>query len=364
MTVGRRRIKIICSDFHLGTGRLALDGAVDEMEDFVSDRAFCDLLEFYRTGEFVDAEVELVLNGDTFELLGLVAPGEVEPEVITEAMSLARIKRVLEGHPDLCGALRSFAAAEHRSVTLMVGNHDQDLLWAEVQQLLREWIGPNLRVLSEPYLFDGVHVEHGSQHDVHNRFDPDDWSMVHEDGRRMLRLPWGSDFFISCMLRIKQLRPYANRVRPFRIALRWSLFNDFGVVWRGIWYLISAIFSARFRRPPARRISLWTSLRMVFGMSPYDNLEQAAERLLAQNKSLNTVIFGHSHLPLTRCVTPGRGYLNTGAWIPTSNLHISAIGSSLSQIYAYVEYVDGRPRCCLKLWHGRHSVEEDILLGA
>ncbi|MCK5796952.1 MAG: hypothetical protein KAI47_07210, partial [Deltaproteobacteria bacterium] len=59
-----RRIKIVVSDLHMGFGRVTAQGMVNDMEDFVSDQAFVDLLQFYRTGEFVDAEVEAVLNGD------------------------------------------------------------------------------------------------------------------------------------------------------------------------------------------------------------------------------------------------------------------------------------------------------------
>ena len=191
-----RRIKVVLSDLHMGTGRLAADGTINVIEDFRSDQQLLDLLEYYRTGEYVDAEVEVILNGDIFECLALVDPDDHDPTLITLAKSLAKIDRILEGHKEVFAALRTFAAGERRQVTFMVGNHDQELLWDEVQARLKERIHPQIRVLIDAYLFDGVHPR---------AWKPARPLQIAIRARKMfltkglqepvMNLPWGSDFF-------------------------------------------------------------------------------------------------------------------------------------------------------------------------
>lgn len=355
-----RQIKLIVSDFHLGFGRTTPDGAVNNLEDFLSDQAFIDMMEFYRTGEYVDVEVELVLNGDTFEGLA-VNPNDPEADMITAKKSVAKIERILDGHRAMFQAMRTFADADNRQVTFIVGNHDQDLLWEEVQQLLRERIHPRIRFIQEHYRFDGVHVEHGNQHELHARVDQHKMFLTKGLPEPILNLPWGNDFFVNCLLKIKRLRPYINRIRPFRLAISWSFWHDFRALIRGFWYFLLAVLRARFRRHRQRRITLLKTLRIVFGFSAFPTLEDAAKRVL-QQEGVHTVIFGHTHIPMGRHPLPGKTYLNSGAWIPTINLHISALGRSVLQTYVYVEYEGAVPRARLKLWRGRRLVEEDIVL--
>jgi UDP-2,3-diacylglucosamine pyrophosphatase LpxH len=357
-----RRIKLILSDFHLGTGRISADGTVNDVEDFISDRAFADLLEYYRTGEFVDTEAEVILNGDVFECLGQVEPGDDDPTMITSAKSLAKIDRIIDGHPEIFEALAAFADSDRRQVTFVVGNHDQDLVWEDVRARLKERVHPDVRFIDEVYRFDGVHVEHGHLHEAHNHVDSRKLYLTKGLAEPILNLPWGSDLFLTSAQRMKRLRPYLNRVRPFRLAFFWSLFHDFRIVMRGIWYFFSAIFRARFRKHRQRRITFMTTLRVLFGMSAYPTLEDAAARVLRGDDAIHTVIFGHTHIPMTRQIAPGRRYLNSGTWIPNSNLHIAALGLSLLQTYIFIDYEKDRARCRLKRWHGRRVIEEDVVM--
>jgi UDP-2,3-diacylglucosamine pyrophosphatase LpxH len=356
-----RRIKLVVSDFHIGFGRVKPDGSVNALEDFVSDQAFIDLLEYYRTGEFADAEVEVVLNGDIFECLISVDPEESDPDMITAAKSVEKIGHIVAGHREMFDALRVFTAGENRQVTFIVGNHDQDLLWEEVRELLKREIHADIRFFDEPYRFDGVHIEHGHQYELNNRWDPERKFLTKGLSEPILNLPWGTDLFINCLLKVKRARPYVNRVRPFRQALMWSVFHDLGIVLRGLWAFFAAIFKARFRKLRQRRITFLHTLRLSLKFDAFPTLEKAAKRLL-RSGSVQTVIFGHTHLPMMRQPLPGKIYVNSGSWIPTSNLHISGLGRNLLQTYVYVEYDGDIPRAHLKLWHGRRVVEEDVII--
>src|SRR3954464_7374982 len=77
------RFKLVVSDFHLGKGRYFADGTQNILEDFVYDREFADFLTFYRTGTYLDSEVELILNGDILNLLQMDTYG-VHTHLITE----------------------------------------------------------------------------------------------------------------------------------------------------------------------------------------------------------------------------------------------------------------------------------------
>jgi hypothetical protein len=61
-TPGRRTIRLVVSDFHLGKGRYLGDKTKNLLEDFIYDREFAEFLKYYSTQEFETADVELVLN--------------------------------------------------------------------------------------------------------------------------------------------------------------------------------------------------------------------------------------------------------------------------------------------------------------
>jgi len=230
-----------------------------------------------------------------------------------------------------------------------------------VQARLRERVHPSIVFLQGPYRFDGVHIEHGNQHELQNRVDPQKMFLTRGLPEPILNLPWGSDLFVNALMRLKRLRPYVTRVRPFRLAVSWSFLHDLRALALGFWYFMVALIRARFRRHRQRRITFWKTLRVMFSFSAWPTLEDAAKRLLA-GEGIHTVIFGHTHIALTRHPLPGKTYLNSGAWIPNSNLHIAGLGWSLLQTYVYVEYEGARPRARLKCWHGRRLIEEDIVL--
>ena len=356
-----RRIKLVLSDLHLGFGRLTADGGINGMEDFTSDGALVDLLEYYRTGEYADAEVELVFNGDIFECLIPLA-GDAEPDLITEAKSIAKFHQIVRGHRTVFEAMSVFVEEPHRQISFVVGNHDQDLQWASVRQFLRDEIGAEVRFFDESYEFDGIHLEHGHQHEHQNHVEHRSRFLTRGLVEPALNLPWGSDMFINILVPLKRERPYLNRVRPLRLAFEWTFWHDFRMLLRFLWHFVATLWRARFRAQAERRITLLQTLRVMFSGQAYPTLEGPARKLLAARQDIHTVIFGHTHLPMWRQLLPGKTYINSGSWMPTSNLHISALGSSLQQTYVYIEYHGAVPRGQLKLWHGRRVVEEDLVL--
>ena len=139
-----KKAKIIVSDLHLGVGRTLRDGTQNTFEEFYFDEKFVEFLHFYSSNDYENGEVELILNGDILNLLQVDFDGHYLT-VLTEAVSLAKTKRIVNGHPKFFEAIKKFVAKNNNSLTWVVGNHDQDLLWPEVRAYLNEVMGTDIR---------------------------------------------------------------------------------------------------------------------------------------------------------------------------------------------------------------------------
>ena len=130
----------------------------------------------------IDA-THLVLNGDTWDF-DSVYSGPEGIEVPPEGMpldvpgSVYKMRRMIADHPEIVAGLARFAAAGNR-VTFVMGNHDRELAFPEVQETLRQAIvrastaGSGVAVADaiafEPWFFHvpGVlYAEHGQQYDA------------------------------------------------------------------------------------------------------------------------------------------------------------------------------------------------------
>jgi hypothetical protein len=80
-------LKLVVSDFHLGKGPYRDDGSVNVFEDFRHDGKFAQFLDYHSNGEWKDAEVELIDNGDFLNLLTVDLDGRMQ-EAITERLSM------------------------------------------------------------------------------------------------------------------------------------------------------------------------------------------------------------------------------------------------------------------------------------
>ena len=166
-----KKIKLVVSDFHLGKGHILPDGSINIFEDFYFDEKFQEFLEFYTKGEYESADVELVINGDFLNLIQTDYKGH-HTHVITENIDLYKLRTIVEGHKALFDALRKFAAMPGKRITYIVGNHDQGMLWQKTRDLFDESCDTRVNFKNIVYFFDGVHIEHGHQHEASNRLDP------------------------------------------------------------------------------------------------------------------------------------------------------------------------------------------------
>ncbi len=362
----RSKFKLIVSDFHLGKGRYFEDKTQNILEDFVYDREFSEFLSYYRSGNFADAEVELILNGDILNLLQIDTWG-VHTHLITERSVVRALHKIVAGHPEFFQALKKFVATPHHSVSYIVGNHDVGMLWSGPRKVFCDAIGGTVSFYDVSYKFDGIHVEHGQQYEKFSRIDMNRPFLTQGLPEPVLNLPWGSLFVAVELPKIKQSRPHVDKVRPPSAFFRWVFIHD---LWWGLktsMGILKFIFdTVLFRRRYQIHQGVRATLSILKEITLYPNYDKIAFKILKKNEDVNTVIFGHTHLLRYRQWREGKEYFNEGTWNEMTNLDLNDYGKQIRLTYAFVEYPmeagTGRPSVRLKQWHGTWKPEQDILV--
>src|SRR4051812_11467412 len=103
-------VKIVISDCHLGTGAVFSDGGINPLEDFRKDDKFVEFLDYY-TREY--ESVELIINGDFFDMLQARTTISDTPYEIVESIAVYKIRRILRGHPKVIEAMKKFLTDGH-----------------------------------------------------------------------------------------------------------------------------------------------------------------------------------------------------------------------------------------------------------
>jgi UDP-2,3-diacylglucosamine pyrophosphatase LpxH len=250
------KFKIIVSDFHLGAGPTTGE---NPLEEFTLDEEFAALLagvaaESERDG----ADVELILNGDTFEMLQVPHVDDLDPAEAypperyhssLEENSARKMALIVRGHPGFFEALRSFAqlGPPQRCVTFVKGNHDIDLHWLQVQDHIRQALDahgdrtPLLSFVERRIRREGIYVEHGNQYaervdQVRDMEEPHDPSRLGE-----LDYPPGSWFVMNVFNEIERERYWVDGVKPITALIWFALKYDFLFAARAIATLLRAL---------------------------------------------------------------------------------------------------------------------------
>lgn len=191
---------LVISDLHLHTG---------------SDPAVA--ADFSRLLAASPADL-LAINGDMFDLDRVA--GETRAG-IGSRRAAARVARILDGFPEVIAGLLCWLTRGGRIVWLP-GNHDAEICLPEVQQELRRRLEPwaeRVRFENDAYSENGVHIEHGHQHDPDNRFHPTTADAVRR--QRLSALPLGclTTRFLLCRIPDYQNRA-DNHQGPLSVLLR------------------------------------------------------------------------------------------------------------------------------------------------
>jgi UDP-2,3-diacylglucosamine pyrophosphatase LpxH len=374
----QRKIKLVISDFHLSKGKWLDNGKRNPLEDFHQDERFQEFLEYYSTGIYTDADVELIVNGDFFDPLAVIplpARGGKFPDLeypleVEEPAAVEKFTAILRGHPISFNGLRDFLK-KGKKIIFRWGNHDAAILWPSVQQLLIQELAPSsaeqIQFQQDPYVFDRICIDHGHQYEILNQFDEKN-VFIHRKTKygvkKIQNLPFGSFFVLGFINRIKLQRSYINQVQPFRLYIRLSMLLE------PVFFTVNGIAAAwffikmRFITHPMRFTRLKKTFLLILEIFHRPSLEEIAESIFehpdAKQLSFDTIIMGHNHQATQRIFPGGKQYINTGTWTPITSLDISTLGRQILRTYALIEYVDGKARATLKIWHGQPHVTDDF----
>ncbi len=222
---------VVISDLHVGDGTRGGDHFFAQQQDALEGL----LAALGPDDPLGGAEpLELVLNGDSFELLLLLR--EADRVRTDAAYGVAKIERVIAAHPHFFAALRRFLAAPERQITFMIGNHDIELCYADVRARVRQAIGAETGqvrfCLSQAYEpFPEITIEHGCQYDPWNSIS-ELWGKVWpvlgllDDGREhsaaspdSLPLPWGTRYYAHAFWAPRQRYRYFEELIPLPTGL-------------------------------------------------------------------------------------------------------------------------------------------------
>lgn len=350
-----RKLKLVISDFHVGTGKRLPDGSINIAEDFHHDEDFIALLESYMKLYPRGGDVELIINGDFLNFIYVSYRG-THPIDVTERISVEKLTNILDSHPELFDALKRFAAHKGFKIAYLIGNHDMDMIWPQCQQVFQDRLSAHVDFYPVHYTFDGVHVEHGNRFELFNKFDaqrPIIYTGVKEP---VLSQCFGSYFATLFVVPLKREKPHIDKIKPFRIFLLLDLITHFWSalkVWGKFFaFFIAILFNPYKRRYPAIRNSLQV---IINGMSMFPNIDKSARGLLHANASLHTVIFGHTHVPKILQYRDKKRYLNSGTWNEITSLDLAQFGKREQRTYIEIAYLEDehlQPISKLKVWLG------------
>lgn len=368
-----RKYKLVVSDFHLGRGRYFKDGFRNILEDFNYDDAFIAFLHYYASGEYAEAEVELIINGDFLNLLQINYKG-VHTYLMTERIVLEGLRQIVRGHAELFDALKRFAASPKHSVVYVIGNHDQGMLFEQPRQYFREVLDHEVRFYDSHYEFDGIRVEHGHMHEWPTRFDPKRYFISRGLPEPVLNLPWGSLFVAECLPKIKMERPYVDKVKPFSTMLRWMLLNDFFFAMKAAIMILLFIFDSLIFKRRYRYSGLKATANIIKEVTVFPTFDREAAKVLEENPDINAVIMGHTHVLRYRQYREGKEYFNIGTWNEATSLQVGNLGTVVSLTFALIEYPElppdvdaatsndktaAKPKIRLREWKGIWRPEVD-----
>ena len=250
------KFKIVISDLHLSAGH---ESEGNRLEDFGSDREFAAFMdELVTESDREGAEVELIVNGDAFEMLQVPHVDEYDPAVVyapeqyhssSEEDSARKMALIIDGHRPFFDALGRLIrlGPPRRYVTFVKGNHDLNLHWRMVQDLIRQATGAMggrkslLHFEERRVSREGIYVEHGNQYaEVVDRID--DMEEPHDpDKPGQLAIPLGSWFVMDVFNQVERERYWIDGVKPITALIWYALAFDFAFAARAIATLARAL---------------------------------------------------------------------------------------------------------------------------
>ena len=224
-----KKLVLVISDLHLGAGD-EVDGRINPLEDFYSDKELVDFFHYYSGGEYQSKEVELIINGDFLDFLAVPFVPQFDGDYWSEKAALQKLEVILDAHPEVMNALGEFLSAKNKKVVYIIGNHDAEFLFESVKKKFIDQFPVEVRDkitlsntlnLYEPV--KGVFIQHGHEYESLHHFDEETSIVESSEGEKYFIPPWGSYYVTHVINKYKQERDHVNSVRPVKTFIVHSL---------------------------------------------------------------------------------------------------------------------------------------------
>jgi UDP-2,3-diacylglucosamine pyrophosphatase LpxH len=289
------RLLVVMSDIEMGAG-----GAID---DFPNSPWLADRLRRYLAPPYDELHLELVFNGDTFDLLK-TSFNNAWPHHITAEIAAAKMARVAEAHPEFFRALREILDRRggNTSIHFIAGNHDLELFFPEVQSIIRDLTTHDERVRFHGHELElgRVRIEHGSQLDPLFRVEVDQPFLEH-NGQKILNLGWASVALLDVAIPHQPLLHHLDRLKPKNLVL--ELLPEVRQLMTGLaWTYWTREYWRDFfgSKNPIKRVS-WTMFKEVVWRFVSRDVDVAMEdsfaKQLRERDDLDLIVVGHQHEP-------------------------------------------------------------------
>lgn len=350
----RIKYKLIISDLHMGTGYLKENHMPNPLEAFHEDEKLIEFID-YHLKEYTHP-IEIIFNGDTFEMVS-VDDGKEYPSIIREKTSVEVLDRILNAHREVFVKLREFTSKKENSLTFVAGESDAGIIWPECSSLLKEYISPKTKILMGPYRVSNFHIEHGHQYETIHRFNYK-MMFLYRKGERLLNIPFGPFFRKEYIKKIKEKKPYIDRVHPLSSYIKWAMYFD---TLFAIKFIAGAVFSflkIRFIPHPMRYSRISNTLKIIREVFQKQSPEVFYKRILQSDESLQGIITAHTHQPMIKLIGENKVLINSGTWLETINFEIGNLGRKKELTYVEIKDEDINKTARLMVWHGKeHPVE-------
>lgn len=319
---------IVISDLHLGAG-VNVNNRRNFLEDFHYDKELIEFVEYHSSGHYLDREVELIINGDFFDLLAVPFVKYFDDEFWSEHAALDKLKMILEAHMGVIEALKDFLSYPNNHIVYILGNHDAELVFESLRDYLLELFAEKDRdkfriLLNDNTVYipeEGIVLKHGHEYERAHQYSVKTCIATDINHNKYFIPPWGSYYVTRVINKFKEGRDYINAVRPV------NKFIINGIIYDPL-YTLRFIFANFYYFMMVRFVMIFKQNKK-FGeifdhvkneVQLFQDYETLTEEYVTSDENIKALIVGHTHDPIFREYDDGSIFINTGTWTKMYNL--------------------------------------------
>lgn len=289
------RLVVVLSDIEMGNGK--------KVDDFLHTNLLVEFIRKYQAKEYKTKEVDLVFNGDSFDFLKTPVNGNF-PHLIDADIALKKLEIISKAHKNFFDALGEFveSSTKPRRVHFVVGNHDMELFFPEVQNKIIQLCGGSgqIQFPGLTLTIGDLHIEHGNQHDSLFSLNPLQ-PFISYKGKDILNLPWATVTLLNAVLPLHDTFCELDRIKPrHEIFQKAPVFKEFlmGELWK---YWTDDFVNDFIRSDdPLKKVS-WSmvkeALKRSFFFNPDVEVGNLPVEIITKRTHANVYVIGHMHEP-------------------------------------------------------------------